>query len=487
MLFVLLISFYTTRVILKVLGVEDYGLYNVVCGFVTMFSFLSSSLANATQRYYNFEIGKNSEEGTLRIYSSSFYIHMGFAIVLISLCELIGIWYVNNKMVVPEGRLFAANVIFQISLSQFGLGIMAVPYRALVIAEEKMGFFAVVSVIDAVLKLAIAIALPYAGFDRLIFYGILMALISLLNFLMFYVYSKVRFRYLTLGKPDLNVVKDMLGFSGWNAFGAFSSMLYSQGISLLTNLFFGTVVNAARAVSFQVMNGLHVFNQFGISMRPQIVKSYAQGNVKRSLALMYTLSKFSFLVFYVVALPVLFNIDFVLDLWLENVPQYTNILVILIFVMSVLNSLQGAMSAVVHATGKMKVYQVTSSVIMLFVLPVSYVYLRLGGSLEGVYVICIIFSVIIPSVGSVVLRKLIPQFRIMEYVREVAVRIVLAVVLTIWGPIVINQFMETGFLRIFVEYVYIIIACSVCLFLFFANKQERNLLLAITHLDRFFK
>lgn len=487
MLFVLLVSLYTTRVVLKVLGVEDYGTYNVVCGFVSMFSFLTSSLANATQRFYNFELGKNGDEGTLKIYCSSFYIQICLSLVLVILCEAVGLWYVNNKMVIPDGRLYAANVIFQLAILQFVLAILQVPYMALVIAKEEMGFYAITSIVDVLMKLAIALVLPYADYDHLIFYACLMTLISVVNILMFYTYSKVKFRFLSLRRPQLDVVREMLGFSGWNVFGTFASLIYTQGINVLTNLFFGPVVNAARAVSYQVMTGLHVFNQFGISMRPQIVKSYAQGNTKRSIALMFTLSKFSFLVFYVVSLPILFNIDFVLDLWLENVPQYTNILVILIFVMSVLSSINGAISCVVHATGKMKLYQISGSLTLILILPVAYLYLKMGGTVQGVYVICIIFSVIIPTIGLVVLRRLIPVFKLQSYFDEVVIRILLTVVLTIWGPILIGRMMPTGFPRIIVEYAFIILASIVCLFAFFANRQERNLMLSLTHLDKWIK
>lgn len=247
MVVVLLISLYTTRAVLALLGVEDYGVYNVVCGFVGMFSFLSTTMGGSIQRFYNVQLGQNGEEGVRLVFNTSFRIQLILAIISLILCEVLGIWYLHEKMVIPEGRMAAAEWIFQFSMLTFFLTMMQAPYSAAVMAYERMDFYAVVNVVDVVLKLLIVFLIPFLKGDYLILYGFFIAAISVIDIIWYIVYCKKNFNGISFSKNnDKSTFRDMLSFTGWNMFGSFSQILREQGINLIMNLFFGPIVNAAR-------------------------------------------------------------------------------------------------------------------------------------------------------------------------------------------------------------------------------------------------
>ena len=356
MVIVLCITLYTTREVLAVLGVEDYGIYNVVCGFVSMFAFLNTSMSNGIQRFFNYEYGKNGEEGANQVFWTALVIQAILALVIILLTETIGMWYLYHKMVIPAERMLAAQWIFQFSILSFLFLIMQAPFTAVVMAHEHMNFYALVSVLDALLKLGIVFLIPVLKGDQLILYGILMALISLVNFGLYYVYTKTNFAEIELPRIlDKQMFRPMLSFSGWNLFGSFSNMMKEQGINLIMNLFFGPIVNAARGIASQVNSGLQSFvSNLSIAIRPQIVQSFAIGDTTRTIRLMFSMSKLSCCFLYMIALPVIIEIDYILKLWLgNNVPAHTAMFVIIIVLTSFLNNLNAAVSAVIHASGKM--------------------------------------------------------------------------------------------------------------------------------------
>ena len=380
MVIVLLISLYTTRVVLKVLGVEDYGVYNVVCGFVSMFAFLNTSMSNGIQRFFNFELGRNGIEGANKVYCTALHIQLILAVIIVVLTESFGLWYLHNKMVVPEGRMVAAEWIFQFSILSFLFVIMQAPYTAAVMAHEKMDFYAVVSVLDVVFKLVIVLILPLFVWDKLILYGILYSLINVVNFSMYYIYSKKRFPEIRYRRQhDRSLFNSMLGFSGWNLFGSFNGVMKEQGINLVINFFFGPIVNAARGVANQVNGGLQSFvTNITMPVRPQVVQSYAQGNLSRTMHLTYSISKLSCCFLLMMAIPISFEIDYVLHLWLgENVPEHAGMFTIIILLTSLVNNLNSATSGVVHATGIMKDYQLWGSLISIASVPIAYVLLKL--------------------------------------------------------------------------------------------------------------
>ncbi|RKU63465.1 lipopolysaccharide biosynthesis protein [Parabacteroides sp. AF19-14] len=439
MIFVLSLTFYTTRVILNLLGVVDYGIYNVVCGFVSMFTFLNTSMSNGIQRFYSFELGKNGEKGLNEVYNTAIILQLLLAIFLILSTESLGVWYINYKMEIPQDRLFAANWIFQLSLLNFIVIIMQVPYTAAVIAYEKMNFYAIISVLDAILKLLFIFVIPVFKSDMLIVYGVFMLLVSMVDFSLYYIYCKHCFegiKWKFCRRNDL--FKSVLVFSGWNIFGSFSGMMKEQGISLVLNLFFGPVVNAARGIAVQVNAGLQSFvSNMSISVRPQIVQSYAVGNIDRAIKLTYCISKFSCLCLYVLALPIVYNINWILKIWLgDAVPENTSTFVVVVVLISFLNNLNSAISSIVHAVGKMKLYQLSTSFFALLAIPISYVGLERGLSAVFAFWMVFITMLFVQVIAVLVLKKLM-NISLKKYLKDVVLPIFLVVVLTFWIPYIL--------------------------------------------------
>ena len=432
MVIVLGITLYTTRAVLAILGVEDYGVYNVVCGFVSMFTFLNTSMSNGIQRFYNYELGKYGIEGTNKVFGTSVVIQLILAIVIIALCESCGLWYLYNKMVIPSDRMFAACCIFQFSMVSFLFLIMQVPFTAAVMAHERMDFYAIINVVDAIIKLAIVFALPYLCGDQLIFYGALHMAITIFDFIWYYIYCKRSFVEIKLKNGfSKEIFGSMMSFSGWNLFGSFSNMMREQGVNIIMNLFFGPVVNAARGVAAQINAGVCGFVQNILTpVRPQVIQSYAKGEVGRSMSLTFSISKFSMGFFYMMCLPICLEIKYVLNLWLgKNVPAHTDSFVIIILINTAVLILMGSLATLVHASGKMRNYQVIGSVVKFLSVPISYFMLKYGAVSEWALIMVLLFDIIGFIVGMFII-KTIMTFSIIEYTNKVIVPVIPIVVLS---------------------------------------------------------
>ncbi len=478
MLFVLFVSIYTTRVVLNTLGVEDYGVYNVVCGFVAMFGFLNTSLSNGIQRFYNYEYGKGGLNSVTKVFQTALLIQVVLAIVLAILVESIGIWYINTKMVIPDGRIIAANWIFQFSVLSLLFLILQIPYSAAILAHEKMDYYAIVSVLDAILKLLIVVALPYLTGDKLVIYGILQVIVSIINFTLYYWYSKKNFCELKIQRVfHKDLFLSIFRFSGWNVFATFAWMTQGQGVNMVINLFFGTVVNAARGVSGQIQSAIQGFcENLVIAFRPQLVQSYAQGNYKRTERMMYSMSKVMFILFLIMSLPVCFEINYILKLWLgEAVPEYTAGFTILTLVSMFPRNFTMAFAQVVHATGKLGAFQITTAIIVLLTLPCSYITLAIGCDVMSVYWVNLAMCIIL-YVASICALKVSFPIRVFDYAKKVLLPCVLmaiCAITTAWLP---YHLMDSSFLRVIIVTVSGGIAVLLSSFLFVLDKEERNLL-----------
>ena len=292
----LVVALYTSRVILQSLGVEDFGIYNVVAGFVAMFAFLNTSMNNATQRFYNYEYGRNGISGAKTVYNCALIIQFILAFIVLLLLETLGLWYINNRLVVPVERLETSFWVFQFSSFSLMFVIMQIPYSAAITAHEKILCFATVSIIDSILKLLIAVAVQYIHGDRLLAYGFFLLLISFSDFAIFAFYAKRNFEEIVIEKKqDWSMLRQMLSFSGWNFFGSFAGVAKEQGVNLILNSFFGPVVNAARGIANQVSSAVTSFSSnLMTAYRPQIVNSYADANYGRTKKLMFSESKICF-------------------------------------------------------------------------------------------------------------------------------------------------------------------------------------------------
>lgn len=480
MIFVLFISLYTSRVVLKVLGVDDFGVYNVVGGLVSMFGFLNNSMTNSIQRYYNYAMGSKSEAAISDVYKTSLIIQILLATIIVVLTETIGLWYLYNKMVIPADRFVAAFWIFQFAVLSLILVIIQVPYCSAILAYEKMDYYAIVNVIDVILKLVIVIALPYLDGDKLIVYGFLIFCISAINYILYFIYAKKKFAYITLRNAYFTKTQfvSMLSFSGWNMFGTFASMMKEQGLNMVLNLFYGTVVNAARGIAYQVISAMRgfVFN-VATAARPQFTQSYAQGNEERTVRLMFGTSKLCYLILFLLSLPVMVEADYVLHLWLGPIiPDYSVSFVVLVILSALISVFNPPMSFVVHATGKMKAYQLAGAVIDLLILPIAYLFLRLGYAPESVFIIAIVFTIIQQIVSIFIVQKLVP-FSVVSYTFQVIVPLLVVTAISFIITFVISRQMEYGLVRLIVVVLLSSVITMISGFFFSFNKNEREIMI----------
>lgn len=478
MVIVLCITFYTTRIVLSVLGIEDYGVYNVVCGFVSMFGFLSTSMSNGIQRFFNYELGRNGEEGANQVYNTAILIQILIVIALLILIEGIGMWYLNNKIVIPKDRIYAAKWIFQFAIIGFSFNIIQAPFSAAIMAHEKMDFYALLSILDAILKLGIVFVVPFILGDNLIIYGFLFALINILNFCLSLFYARINFSEIRLKRKfHKDMFFAMLGFSGWNFFGSFAGVMKEHGMNLVLNLFFGPVVNAARGVAQQINGGLQAFVQnISIPIRPQVIQSYAKEDYARCIKLTFCLSKLSCCLIYFFSLPIILEINYILHLWLgNNIPEHTNTFVVIVILITYVNNLNAPVSAIIHASGQMKNYQTTTSFISLLCIPSAYILLKLGCAPEVALLMILLFGAISQFAALRILQGIV-SFEFSVYLHQVLKPLMFLVICTFVFPLIPLHFMEESLFRFVLILVISFLSIGLGIYYLALDNSERNLI-----------
>lgn len=379
MIVVLFITLYTSRVVLKALGVDDFGLYGVIGGVVGLFSFLKTSMGKATQRFLNIEMVE--EEGNLRaVFRTSMTIHLLIALVIVIFAETIGLWFLNAKINIPEGRELAANIIYQTTIVSLCVSMIEIPFNADIIAHEKMTFFAVISVLDAVLKLLIAFLILFDSGDRLILYGVLIMAISIINVILYYIYCKRKFFEISL-KPcfDKARFKSIFGFVGWTLLGQAAVIGCNQGNGILVNMFHSVAANAAMTIGSQVSNAVtNLASNFQTAFNPQITKSYAEGNYNYLRNLVFSTSKISYCLLFIATLPIALNIDLILDFWLDKVPELSNTFCVLFMVNAIINALSAPLNFSVMASGNIKWFQIVTAIVYFSDLVILYFLFCIG-------------------------------------------------------------------------------------------------------------
>ena len=482
MVIVLGISLYTTRVLLQILGVEDYGVYNVVCGFVSMFGFLNGAMSNGIQRFYNFEYGKNGEDGANKVYCTAVLIQIILAIIIIILTESIGLWYLHRKMVIPADRMVAAQWIFQLAIVGFLFTIMQAPFTAAVIAHERMGFYAYISILDAILKLVIVFVLPRLNADQLVMYGLLMNLIIVINFMIFYIYCKKKFKEIKLHRYfNKQQFRSMLSFSGWNVFGTLSGVAQEQGVNLVINFFFGPIVNAARSVAAQVNSGMQSFvHNITQPVRPQVIQSYAKGEIDRTMHLTFSISKLSCCFLAIMAVPICVEIGYVMNIWLKGeVPEHAANFAIIVLITSLNSNLNSAVSTVVHATGNMKKYQLWGSLVKICCVPASFLVLLKYKEPE-LALLCVWFFNTIGHIVCLFILRTLVRFSIKEYLKEVVVPIFVVIVIGVLSTLPLHLLLSYGFMRFFSVVFVGVLSVVLSTYYIALNRSERIILKDLT-------
>ncbi|SET10729.1 hypothetical protein [Prevotella sp. kh1p2] len=446
MLLTVVVSLYTSRIVLNVLGASDYGVYNVVGGVIALFTFVNTAMSGSTSRFLTFEIGKGNKAALRDTFNSTLIIHISIALGIFVLSETIGLWFVLNKLVIPEGRQVAAFVVYQASVLSMMVGVTQTPYNACIIAHEKMDIYAYVELLNVFLKLAIVYMLLLSDVDKLILYAILTLAVSVIIALIYRIYGirhyeECRFKF--VWRPEM--LKPMLSFSGWNLFGNISETVNLQGCSILLNMFFGPVMNAASGIANTVQGVIKGF-AFNVvtAFRPQIVKSYAGNDIDYMQTLVINAYKYTNALFLVLGIPLFIEADYVLKLWLVNVPEYTVCFVKLSLIASLISSNYGLVGTIVGATGNIMWLNVVSGVLNIIMVLLVYIGFKKGMNPSYAYYLFIPIYLSIFLCNLIILKKYIKKFSIARiFLKSFLPNIVAILVSCMCSYLILEEFNES--------------------------------------------
>lgn len=476
MLLLMGVNLYTSRVVLQVLGVTDFGIYNVVGGFVAMFSVISASLSAAISRFLTYELGRGDKTRLSKIFSSSVTIQIGLAIIILLLAETVGMWYLNGKMNIPEDRMYASNCVFQLSLATFVVNLINVPYNSAIIAHEKMGAFAYISIFEGLAKLGIAFLLFVSPIDKLVYYSLLMFMVAFIVRCLYTYYcthnfEECKYKFVF----DKELLRQMFGFAGWNIIGASAGILRDQGGNLVLNYFLGTIVNAARGISFQIKTAVQSFSiNFMMALNPQITKSYARGDKDYMMMLLFRGARYSYYILLILTLPIFINTPYILNLWLTEVPDYTVNFTRLVLILTLSESLSNPLITAMLATGKIRYYQIIVGGLNLLNLPVFILLLKAGIEPESVFVTEIIFSQICLIVRLVLLKNMI-GLKIVKFLKEVYFNIVIVTLISALLPFGMYYIMNYNFSMFCIVTIISILSAACSIWVVGFNYHERKI------------
>lgn len=478
MIFIMGVSLFTSRVVLQALGVEDFGIYNVVGGFVLMFAIMSNSLSAAISRFITYELGKENHSRIRDVFSISVIIQLVIALIVLLLSEIMGLWFINTQMSIPPDRIYAANWVFQFSLITFVINLISVPYNATIIAHEHMGAFAYISSLDAVLRLLISYLIFISPIDRLIFNSVLICLSSVFIRFIYTIYCRRHFEECELRWVlDRVLLKEIFGFAGWNFIGAGSGVLRDQGVNVLLNVFCGPLVNAARGIAMQVNSAVQQFaTSFTTALNPQITKSYASGDKEYSFKLVFQGAKLSYLLLYTISLPIILETHTLLRLWLGDVPNYAVQFVQLVMIYGLSEGISYTLVTLMLATGDIRNYQIIVGGCQMLNFPLSWLFLKIGASPEYTFVIsiCVAFGCLF--LRLIMLRKMV-GLPVRRFLSSVVCRVLVVTVVSSIFPLLLKFYTEPSIIRFFcltitsvfsVVFFSLTLACSV---------KERNFVL----------
>lgn len=474
MIFLLLISLFTSRIVLRTLGIEDYGIYNVVGGVVALFSFLNGAMAGATQRYLNFDLVKNDIKALSETFSTALIIHAIIAILIIILSETIGIWFLYEKMVIPEERMNAAMWVFQCAILVMSINIVSVPYNAAIIAHEKMGAFAYISLFEATMKLIIVYMLYISSVDKLILYSVLLLIVSIIVRFVYSIYShkhfeETHFHFIW----NTTKLKEMGAFACWNLIGNLALIGVTQGLNMLLNVFFGPAINAARGVAVQVQAAIQQFaSNFQTAINPQITKSYASNDIKYMHSLVCRGSKFSFFMVLFMSLPFIIMTKQVLTLWLKTPPTYASIFLQIILLNAMIDSLSNPLNNAVNASGKIRKFQLTNGILMLFVVPCAYIALRISQNPALVFITQLAITGIAHFV-KLIFVKYRTGLPISYYARKVYLPVFIVGILSPIVPYIIYNYYGKTIISFFITGFICLMSVMLFTYMFGLTKNER--------------
>lgn len=475
MFFLMILGLFTSRVVLHALGETDYGIYNVVGGVVALFTVISGALTTAVTRFITFEMGKGSEAQLNKVFSTAVNVQFLLCAIIIILAEPIGLWFIDNRMTIEPDRIPAARLVMHFSLLSFVVNLMSVPQMASITAHEKMSAYAYIGILDGALRLAAALIISKASTDRLVLYAVLMAVALIIVRCAYGIYCRVNFpecRYRFI--YDKSLIRQMFSFAGWSFIGSASGVLRDQGGNILVNIFFGPAVNAARAVAVQLNGAIQSFiTNFMTAVNPQITKSYASGDHAYMFSLMRKSSRFSFYLLLILALPILFNTDSIMSVWLETVPAHSVLFVRLFLIFTLCESVSQPLITSMLATGNIRNYQIVVGGLQLLNLPVSYLCLKLGAAPESTVMVAIVISQICLAARLLMLEKMI-GLSVKEFISRVYLNVIYVAAAAIVIPLIISFFLPDGILWTLLSVVVSALSAALSVLFVGCTAVERN-------------
>lgn len=479
MLLMMFVTLFTSRVVLDKLGVTDYGIYNVVGGVVAMLGFLNSSMSNAVQRYLSFEIGKNNEAGVNRIFNVSLFAHAGIAVFVFIVMEIVGVWYLNTHMNIPAERMDAANWVLQCSIFTTLFTIVQVPYNAIIISKEQMGIYAYISILEVVLKLLVVYMLAIGNFDKLKLYSVLIMVVTI-GIVMIYrfyctrKYKEAKFKLI----KDWNLLKQIVGFASWNMLGELAWVFTGQGVNIILNSFFGPVVNAARGLAEQVNGAVNRFvANFQTAVNPQLIKNYASDQLGEMKTLLFRSTRFSYYLLLALSLPIILKMDFILHLWLKEVPDYTVGFCQLVLVSSLVSTLSNLLAQVARAYGKIRNYQIIVSIFLFLNFPLSYIVLKFGCSPLSSMFVNIGVNTMLLFVRLRLTNRMI-QMTYGSFIRNVLLPVIIVTAVALVIPLIIYFMLDNSIISFIIVCLVSFVSVGVSTYALGMNANERLYILA---------
>lgn len=479
MLLMMFVTLFTSRVVLDKLGVTDYGIYNVVGGVVAMLGFLNSSMTNAVQRYLSFEIGKNNEAGVNRIFNVSLFAHAGIAVFVFVVMEIVGVWYLNTHMNIPAERMDAANWVLQCSIFTTLFTIVQVPYNAIIISKEQMGIYAYISILEVVLKLLVVYMLAIRNFDKLKLYSVLIMVVTI-GIVMIYrcyctrKYKEAKFKFV----KDWNLLKQIVGFASWNMLGELAWVFTGQGVNIILNSFFGPVVNAARGLAEQVNGAVNRFvANFQTAVNPQLIKNYASDQLGEMKTLLFRSTRFSYYLLLALSLPIILKMDFILHLWLKEVPDYTTGFCQLVLVSSLVSTLSNLLAQVARAYGKIRNYQIIVSIFLFLNFPLSYIVLKFGCSPLSTMFVNIGVNAMLLFVRLRLTNRMI-QMTYGSFIRNVLFPVIIVTSVALVIPLTIYFMLDNSIISFIIVCLVSFVSVGVSTYALGMNANERQYILA---------
>ena len=471
------ISLFTSRIVLQALGVDNYGIYVVVGGFVSLFVFFTGPLTSASSRFFAFEIGKGKNENLKIVFRSALSTHLFYAVIIVILLEAVGFYLFKNRLVIPPERMTAAVWVFHFSVAGVFIAIIKALLAALIIATERMKVYAYLGIADVIIKLTVAAAIVHSKGDKLVLYAFLLLAAEVFNLIAYHIYCGRNIREVYVLKPQINLPlqKTMLGFIGWTLIGQTVWVLNTQGISMLFNVFFGVAVNAALGIANMINGALNNFTQnFSIAMNPQIIKRYAAGDFNGMNSLVAQGTKYSFFLLFFVALPLLFQTEYLLSIWLVEVPHYAAVFTRLLIINTVIRYFSNTLHLAIHATGNIKAYQLVTGAILLFNIPVSYLFIKFGYPPAMAFYISIPLWVGVVFTGVLVVKMRIPQFSARKFIVFVLGTSALVAALSLAPPLIIRRYTTETLTSFFVMTSVCVISTFLSIVFVGLNKNERE-------------